>query len=1146
MNLPRILALLLIASRASGATPLETGEPADASALREPVHPRRNVENFAPAEARFVRFTIDQSIGGQPGIDELEIYGPEQPERNLALAENGVRLSASGTLPDYPIHVLRHLNDGVYGNSHSWIANSNSAWVELEFPQPIRIHRIVWGRDRLGKFADRLASVYRFDVALDRGQWKTVATSADRKPIETAGLPFHPFRVNDLMQTTGELPPPAGPASREYLLETWRRAQGLPTNSVTAIAQTPDRWLWVGTAAGLVRFDGMQFTAPEDATLQSARITCLHVDREGALWVGTAGAGLFRRKMGGFTAVREGFPELTVLTLGENVGGQVWAGTTGGLYAFHGGTFQRRSRERVARIARDETSDGIWFLRGQQLMRWVAGEVTAPDPVLEPSRFSSLAALAVAPDGALWFGGGNEYCARYQDGTVTTFAEGHPLFSTPLWVILPAAGGDVWLGTTGSGLARLRDREVLAFRADDGLTSNSIAALCQDSEGNIWVGGNDGLTRVSPRRCTAVTINDGLSHSVVTSLAEDHAGRVWVGTNGGGINHWHQGRALPFAPTYVLDNEIIAALLPGPENAMWAGTMRSGLVLMRQGQTKFFTKAHGLPENSVTALCEDGAGGWWIGTPSSGVAHYQQGAIVVPPTVAALQRERITAIVVEKTGAVWFGLDSGVARLQSGTLTRLSTTEGLAGLSVYTLRIDDAGTLWAGTNRGLSRWRDGRFESFSSIHGLPSAEVLQILASGAHLWLGTNRGIVRVPLRSFESVTAGQTSRLEVLPLDKSHGLPSLECTVGFHPAGLRLRDGRLCFGTVGGLAVVDPANFATPWGPPPVFIERAAGVDDSRGASFRFTALAYAAPQRLRFSYRLEGLENDFHDAGPERTADYAFLPPGAYRFQVRASLDGGPAGLTEVAFEIPTPWWRTSWALAGALLAGVAAVALSVRFITRRRLKRRLRVLEQKLALERERTRIARDIHDQLGANLTHIALLSAGEHEALPAGERERFRAIAASSNELVQAVDAIVWAVNPRQGNLESLARYLSRFADDFLSAAAVRLRLDVPLELPEVQLSPELRHNVFLAAREVLNNSVRHAKATEVQVGLQAANGHFTIFIADNGCGFEPSSAPQGDGLDNIRRRLEECGGTCAIDSAPGRGTTVTFRIPTHL
>ena len=482
--------------------------------LRAQVHPRRNVEDFAPIEANLVRFSIAATTRGEPCLDELEIYGPDEPTKNLALADAGARVRASGTLADYGIHALHHLNDGRYGNAHSWIGSSVNGWVEVELPRPTRIHRIVWSRDRLGKFIDRLVTDYRIETALGDGEWQLAAAASTRRPLELLGTVYPNFRAGKegLPPGGGEAAGPSGAAAREYVLTTWRREQGLPANSVTALLQAPDRWLWVGTANGLVRFDGLQFSAPGTSALKGLRVSCLHADHRGQLWAGTDGGGLFRQEDGVFMPVPAGtgLPEKTVLALASDAGGTLWAGGTGGLYALRDGTLARETGGPVPRLVRDNSGDGLWLLRGSSLLRWSGGALGPPGTALEPSHFGSLAALAADPHGAVWFGGANEYLATLKDGSVSTFAHGHSLFTTTLQEILPAANGEVWLGTAGSGLAKMSGSGLLMFGPEDGLSSNSFAALVEDSEGNLWAGGDDGLTRISRRRCAAVTLNDGL------------------------------------------------------------------------------------------------------------------------------------------------------------------------------------------------------------------------------------------------------------------------------------------------------------------------------------------------------------------------------------------------------------------------------------------------------------------------------------------------------------------------------------------------------------------------------------------------------------------------------------------------------------
>jgi signal transduction histidine kinase len=293
--------------------------------------------------------------------------------------------------------------------------------------------------------------------------------------------------------------------------------------------------------------------------------------------------------------------------------------------------------------------------------------------------------------------------------------------------------------------------------------------------------------------------------------------------------------------------------------------------------------------------------------------------------------------------------------------------------------------------------------------------------------------------------------------------------------------------------------------------------------------------------------------DAGTKRVAQYSYLPPGAYNFQVIAcnNDDVWNEEGASLAFRVLPHVWQTWWfriALALAAAGAVAALAISA---TRRRVRRKLEDLERQRALERERARIARDIHDDLGASLTRITLLSQSVRSELESGHRAGADVdqIYGTARELTRSMDEIVWAVNPKHDSLDSLVAYLGRFAQSYLSAAAIRCRLDVPLHLPPLALTSEIRHNVFLAFKEALHNVVKHAKATEVHLSLELRPEGFMLVIADNGCGFtwrpgkepvtEPADGPRlagGNGLTNMQKRLEEIGGCCGWDTAPGEGT----------
>ncbi|MDB6133233.1 MAG: Protein of unknown function (DUF1553)/Protein of unknown function (DUF1549)/Planctomycete [Verrucomicrobiales bacterium] len=476
-------------------TPLPGSAPA--SALREPVHPRRNVEEFPAVQARLLRFTILRTSGQEPCLDELEVYGPDAPERNLALASAGTRARASGTYPEYRIHALAHINDGLYGNGHSWISNTAvGSWVELEFPAPVRISRVVWSRDRERKFIDRLATEYRIEVSESAApdgagnSSRQVASSADRRPLPQeamgAGLLFN--APGNFAAAPAPVAPPGNdrPAARDYLLRIWQTADGLPSNTVTSLLQTGDGWLWVGTTNGLARFDGRRFTAfGEDQGLRNLNITCLFEDREGTLWAGTEGGGLAFRRGGRFHTLPTGtsLAGNTVLALAADAEGVLWIATAEALLQYRSGHLERVLNSPVTGLAMGE--NGLWLLHESVLSRWDGGKLVKAPANLDPSCFSSISALAGGKDGALWFGGANGYIGRLAGGAVTTFGDGHTVLTSNTWQLLAIAGGDLWIGTSSSGLARLRGHDLLPLTTDDGLPSNCVRALCQDRTGNL-------------------------------------------------------------------------------------------------------------------------------------------------------------------------------------------------------------------------------------------------------------------------------------------------------------------------------------------------------------------------------------------------------------------------------------------------------------------------------------------------------------------------------------------------------------------------------------------------------------------------------------------------------------------------------------
>jgi len=384
-------------------------------------------------------------------------------------------------------------------------------------------------------------------------------------------------------------------------------------------------------------------------------------------------------------------------------------------------------------------------------------------------------------------------------------------------------------------------------------------------------------------------------------------------------------------------------------------------------------------------------------------------------------------------------------------------------------------------------------------------------------------------------------------------------------PAGLRTRDGRLWFPTTRGVAIFDPAAGLIEEVPPRVVLEEIRADNQSvakdswadrvgaelppgrgRVLEFHYTAPSFIAPDRVCFRYRLEGYDSDWQDVGTRRVAYYTQLRPGRYVFRVRAANHHGvwdePAA--GFAFRLAPRFYQTSrfYLALGLLSVGSVYGVYRVRWAVAHRFQR----LERQLAVERERTRIARDLHDDVGASLTQIGLVTELARRKLEAshpawGEVER---VARTTQQATQAVDEIVWAINPQDDTLRSLLAYVRTFAGEFLEAASLGAEWVWPVEVPDRVVSAETRHHAFLATKEALNNAVQHAGARRVTMRAGLEGDVLRIGVADGGNGFSPEvGSGSGNGLHHMRQRLVALGGRLEILSAPGAGTRVRFAVP---
>ncbi len=725
--------------------------------------------------------------------------------------------------------------------------------------------------------------------------------------------------------------------------------------------------------------------------------------------------------------------------------------------------------------------------------------------------------------------------------------------------------GRIWLGTLWGGVfcsdAAGRWRRVETTGA---FSQSVITCLFEDRQGAIWVGTvGEGLHRVTRRPVTVLTLPAPADESIITTSTVAHDGSVWVGTDGAGAFRHRDEQFVRFASEAGLTNHHICALLEDRQTNLWAGTW-GGLFRFREGR---FAPVLGPPELGlpVLALFEDRAGGLWIGTPHGPVCH-RNGVFQLHPLRTEGGEFDIRAFAEDETGAVWVGtMGDGLFRLTGERAESFGPAQGFTSLNARSLFVDSAGTFWVGSyDAGLFRFRDGRFTAYTSRDGLHCDNISSIIGDASNnLWMGSDNGILLCSSPLLESYRRGQSPPLLGQQLGLADGLGSRTCSGSGQPVCSRSADGRLWFPNMRGLAVFDPAPITS--GPQEhiALVESvvADGVvlDSSGGGEFRvpsavrrfefrYTAPDLSAASALRFRYLLAGMDREWVEAGAQRVAYYSKLPPGRYQFRVMAGAGAGRwhEARPALVLQVVPRWWELRWVqvLAGVVLA--AGVAAAIALNERRQLRHRLERLEMQQALEGERRRIARDLHDDLGARLTEIVLLGelAKRGEQTPAALGTQVGGITRKVRQLVTAMEEIVWTVNPKNDSLQGLAAYLCDHTERFLASAQVNCRLDVAETLPPLGLSAHARHNLLLAVKEALNNAVRHAAATQVRLRIHLAEAALWVTIADDGCGFDVAHPRRaGNGLLNLRSRLEAVGGRAEIRSAPGQGTTVTLVLP---
>ncbi len=778
----------------------------------------------------------------------------------------------------------------------------------------------------------------------------------------------------------------------QYKIDSWQTEQGLPQNTIQALYQTRAGFLWVGTAAGLARFDGIRFATIESSAvpeLLSRPIYGFMEDAEGSLWIGHS-RGAARYRNGQFepafaSDLTEGRRVWAFVQAGDGV---VWAASESGLVRWEKG---KDGNNAVVRIYKE--ADGLPTNRLRSLAfdkqgtLWIGtsgGGLVAYDTgkfkVMNPANgFPHLEVRHVLADpaGGIWAATAGAGLVHVEHGRFKTYGIKDGLPTDQLTYLARDNAGSLWIGTWGAGLARMSAGRIASISTAGGLTGDQIWTVQADQEGSVWVGTwNGGLNRLSNRAFGVFGKPEGLSSDNVRSVIQSRDGATWVSTAGGGANRIEGGRIRTFTRKDGLATDESSALLEDRDGSIWIGSYTEGVSRLRQGRIENFGIARGLPSVDIRALYQDRAGTVWAGT-TSGLARFS-GKGFTPVRDPGAPLEGVVTILEDRKGTLWFGTaGQGLFRYRDGAFTTQTRKEGLVSNWILALYEDAAGTLWIGTNgEGINRLANGRLTAIRTADGLWDGTVQTIIEDRTgNFWMTCNRGFFRVSRADLDAFAEGRITRVASAGFGPGDAIRSITFAGGLQPAGSIDAKGHLWLPSLKGLVIVDPQRLPRSGNPPPVLIEEvlvdgvSAVVDTTAGTaitlppgsvplSIRYTAGTLLNADRVRFRYQMEGITHDWVEVGKNRETSFPALPHGTYRFRVAASLDG--KRWQEAAATLPVMvkphYYQTSWFIALAVFGSLAAVAGLFRLRTHQ-LRHRHAEMERLVAEKTEALRLANE---------------------------------------------------------------------------------------------------------------------------------------------------------------------------------------------
>ncbi len=992
----------------------------------------------------------------------------------------------------------------------------------------------------------------------------------------------------------------------QYGRQVWQTDNGLPQNTVHAVVQTSDGYIWLGTDDGLVRFDGAEFkvfTTETTPALRSSTVEGLSTDAAGALWIVTS-AGLAVAKDGEFRAIgaADGLPDATVWFVHQDRHKRTWVSTAAGLFLMkqdHLSPVVATSGMNVTQEQRfAEGADGsIWLADGPTTIRLEGDSLTRSESLqtagraeilveqvdragrllvgtqegLQTVQGGSLASIPLgnAPagriavqaitqgaDGSVWFGtsAGLFHSAGVEGRS--TESEPNPLIREPVQTLFRDRAGAIWAGTS-AGIVRVDEGRVQAFRAGDALAGSTLLTFLEDREGNVWLGTEaDGLVKLHEQKFTTYTTTEGLSGNVVSSVLQDETGTIWIGTDGAGLNRRTADGFATMTTKDGLSSNVILALASGSSGDLWVGTP-TGLNLLRRGTgtsprlVKVLTTANGLSDDFIRSLLVDEKGSVWVGT-RHGLTRIEGNVLTTFTTLDGLGSDFVGAMIQARNGDLWIGTSGGLSRFHAGQFSNFKVKDGLAKNVVTAMMEDRTGTLWLGTSGGgLNRLRDGVVVPVPATN-LPHAISGVLEDEKGHLWISARSGIFRVEETALNRAIEQGSTSVKLTAYDTTDGMRIRECSSGGHPAAVRTRDGTFWFATLRGVSVVDPEHLYENTIAPSVVIGTVLvnDVPQEPGSELNL------APGNQRIEFQYAGLSF----VAPQKV-EYRYWLEGLDKYWIEA-------GAHRAAFYTDLRPGRYIFHVAAANNDGVwserdGVIRLRVRpffwqtwwfygllvlaaaglaYLVYARRVRRVEALYQ--GVMEERSRIAREIHDTLAQGIVSISLQLEVVTRLLGSSV-EAARTQLDETRLLVRQslADARSSIWDLRSEGAEELPVRLGRSLKTATAAPDIAGKLTVTGTYRA--FAREAEDEILRIGQEAMTNAVRHAACSEIDVILAYDMKAVRLTVRDNGRGFDTTvSGPAGHfGLQGMRERAAKIRARLNVESAEGQGTCVSVELP---